>query len=131
MELAQPRDLEQYLALGKRRHNELCRQKRIFNARDRIIGVRSPGREGVCRGVAREAGGGTAEANACSETADAGTAANSTRCAGEGRFVVLTTDAGQDLRGPDTAPSHLRGRQMEPCGGQGGGLPALSGSTET
>lgn len=38
MALAQPRDLEQYLALGKRRHNELCRQKRIFNARNRIIG---------------------------------------------------------------------------------------------
>eukprot|EP00071_Canis_lupus_P050336 XP_531699.4 RIB43A-like with coiled-coils protein 2 [Canis lupus familiaris] len=38
MELAQPRDLGQDLALGKRRHNELCRQKRVFNARNRIVG---------------------------------------------------------------------------------------------
>ncbi|XP_047596361.1 RIB43A-like with coiled-coils protein 2 [Lutra lutra] len=38
MALAQPRDLEQSLALGRRKHNELCRQKRIFDARSRIIG---------------------------------------------------------------------------------------------
>ncbi|VFV21286.1 Hypothetical predicted protein [Lynx pardinus] len=38
MEIAQPRDLERYLSLAKRRHGELCRQKRIFNARNRIIG---------------------------------------------------------------------------------------------
>ncbi|XP_004771176.2 RIB43A-like with coiled-coils protein 2 isoform X1 [Mustela putorius furo] len=38
MALAQPRDLEQSLALGRRRHDELCRQKRIFDARSRTIG---------------------------------------------------------------------------------------------
>ncbi|GAB5574358.1 RIB43A-like with coiled-coils protein 2 isoform X1 [Prionailurus iriomotensis] len=38
MEIAQPRDLERSLSLAKRRHGELCRQKRIFNARNRIIG---------------------------------------------------------------------------------------------
>ncbi|XP_058597008.1 RIB43A-like with coiled-coils protein 2 isoform X1 [Neofelis nebulosa] len=38
MEIAQPRDLERYLSLAKRTHGELCRQKRIFNARNRIIG---------------------------------------------------------------------------------------------
>ncbi|XP_045322495.1 RIB43A-like with coiled-coils protein 2 isoform X2 [Leopardus geoffroyi] len=38
MEIVQPRDLERYLSLAKRRHGELCRQKRIFNARNRIIG---------------------------------------------------------------------------------------------
>lgn len=99
MELAQPRDLEQYLALGKRRHNELCRQKRIFNARNRIIGVRSPvGRAcaGGWRGR-RAAGGGTAEANPCGETADPGTAANGASCAGEDWLVVLTADDGKDV----------------------------------
>uniref|UniRef100_A0A673UF76 RIB43A domain with coiled-coils 2 n=2 Tax=Suricata suricatta TaxID=37032 RepID=A0A673UF76_SURSU len=38
MEIAQPRDQEQYLRLAKRSHAELCRQKRIFNARNRILG---------------------------------------------------------------------------------------------
>ncbi|KAM5251121.1 RIB43A-like with coiled-coils protein 2 isoform 1-T1 [Hipposideros larvatus] len=38
MEVVQPKDLGQYCGLAKRRHAELCRQKRIFNARNRIIG---------------------------------------------------------------------------------------------
>ncbi|KAF0883128.1 RIBC2 protein, partial [Crocuta crocuta] len=38
MEVAQPRDLEQHLRLAKRSHGELCRQKRIFNARGRLVG---------------------------------------------------------------------------------------------
>ncbi|XP_039093434.1 RIB43A-like with coiled-coils protein 2 isoform X1 [Hyaena hyaena] len=38
MEVAQPRDLEQHLRLAKRSRGELCRQKRIFNARSRLLG---------------------------------------------------------------------------------------------
>ncbi|XP_020040183.2 RIB43A-like with coiled-coils protein 2 [Castor canadensis] len=38
MKVALPKDLEQDARLAKRSHAELCRQKRIFNARDRIIG---------------------------------------------------------------------------------------------
>ncbi|XP_006212642.1 RIB43A-like with coiled-coils protein 2 [Vicugna pacos] len=38
MEVVQPKDLEKYCGLAKRSHAELCRQKRIFNARNRIIG---------------------------------------------------------------------------------------------
>ncbi|KAF6340383.1 RIB43A domain with coiled-coils 2 [Rhinolophus ferrumequinum] len=38
MEVVQPKDLGQYSGLAKRRVGELCRQKRIFNARNRIIG---------------------------------------------------------------------------------------------
>lgn len=41
MEVVQPKDLGQYSGLAKKRVGELCRQKRIFNARNRIIGVRS------------------------------------------------------------------------------------------
>lgn len=46
MEIVEPKDLEQHFSLAKRRHMELCRQKRIFNARNRIIGVRPSGRQG-------------------------------------------------------------------------------------
>ncbi|XP_037702475.1 RIB43A-like with coiled-coils protein 2 isoform X3 [Choloepus didactylus] len=38
MKVALPKDLAQEVALSKRRQAELCRQKRIFNARNRIIG---------------------------------------------------------------------------------------------
>ncbi|KAM5333201.1 RIB43A-like with coiled-coils protein 2 [Glossophaga mutica] len=38
MEVVQPKDLQQYFGLAKRRHAELCRQKRVFDARNRIIG---------------------------------------------------------------------------------------------
>uniref|UniRef100_A0A4W2H9N6 RIB43A domain with coiled-coils 2 n=1 Tax=Bos indicus x Bos taurus TaxID=30522 RepID=A0A4W2H9N6_BOBOX len=38
MEVAQPKDLKEDFVLAKRRHAELVRQKRIFNARNRIIG---------------------------------------------------------------------------------------------
>ncbi|XP_066109151.1 RIB43A-like with coiled-coils protein 2 isoform X1 [Saccopteryx bilineata] len=38
MEIVQPKDLEEHFGLAKRRHAERCRQKRIFNARNRIIG---------------------------------------------------------------------------------------------
>ncbi|XP_060044745.1 RIB43A-like with coiled-coils protein 2 [Erinaceus europaeus] len=38
MEVAQPKDLKQHLALANRSHAELCRRSRVFNARDRIIG---------------------------------------------------------------------------------------------
>ncbi|XP_059969861.1 RIB43A-like with coiled-coils protein 2 [Mesoplodon densirostris] len=38
MEVAQPKDLEEDFGLAKRRYAELRRQKRIFNARNRIIG---------------------------------------------------------------------------------------------
>ncbi|XP_003420938.2 RIB43A-like with coiled-coils protein 2 [Loxodonta africana] len=38
MEIALPRDLAQDVGLAERRHGELCRQKRIFNARNRVIG---------------------------------------------------------------------------------------------
>ncbi|XP_008580992.1 PREDICTED: RIB43A-like with coiled-coils protein 2 [Galeopterus variegatus] len=38
MEVALPRDLEQHASLAKRRHAELCRQRQIFNARNRIVG---------------------------------------------------------------------------------------------
>ncbi|XP_004676456.2 PREDICTED: RIB43A-like with coiled-coils protein 2 [Condylura cristata] len=38
MAVAQPEDLQQDFNQAKRRHAELCRQKRIFNARNRIIG---------------------------------------------------------------------------------------------
>lgn len=52
MEVAQPKDLKEDFVLAKRRHAELVRQKRIFNARNRIIGVRPSGSEG--RGARRE-----------------------------------------------------------------------------
>lgn len=52
MEVAQPKDLQEDLVLAKRRYAELGRQKRIFNARNRIIGVRPSGSEG--RGARRE-----------------------------------------------------------------------------
>ncbi|XP_062971647.1 RIB43A-like with coiled-coils protein 2 [Cynocephalus volans] len=38
MEVALPRDLERHASLAKRRHAEVCRQRRIFNARNRIVG---------------------------------------------------------------------------------------------
>ncbi|XP_054325793.2 RIB43A-like with coiled-coils protein 2 [Pongo pygmaeus] len=38
MAVALPRDLQQDANLAKRRHAELCRQKRVFSARNRIIG---------------------------------------------------------------------------------------------
>lgn len=38
MEITQQKDLKQHLELARRSHKELCRQKRVFNARDRIIG---------------------------------------------------------------------------------------------
>ncbi|KAL1767590.1 RIB43A-like with coiled-coils protein 2 [Sigmodon hispidus] len=38
MEVALPKDLQQEASLAKRRSTELCRQGRIFNARNRIIG---------------------------------------------------------------------------------------------
>ncbi|XP_064224423.1 RIB43A-like with coiled-coils protein 2 isoform X1 [Aotus nancymaae] len=38
MAVALPRDLQQDASLARRRHAELCRQKRVFNARNRIIG---------------------------------------------------------------------------------------------
>lgn len=40
MEIVQPKDLQQSFGLARRRHAELCRQKRVFDARNRIIGVR-------------------------------------------------------------------------------------------
>ena len=52
MEVTQPKDLQEDFVLAKRRHAELVRQKRIFNARNRIIGVRPSGSEG--RGARRE-----------------------------------------------------------------------------
>lgn len=38
MEVVQPKDLQQDFRLARRRHAELCRQKRVFDARNRIIG---------------------------------------------------------------------------------------------
>ncbi|KAM6214556.1 RIB43A-like with coiled-coils protein 2 [Rhynchocyon petersi] len=38
MQVALPKELAQDVSLDRRRYRELCRQKRIFNARDRIIG---------------------------------------------------------------------------------------------
>ncbi|XP_052017683.1 RIB43A-like with coiled-coils protein 2 [Apodemus sylvaticus] len=38
MEVAMPKDLQQEASLGKRRYTDLCRQGRIFDARNRIIG---------------------------------------------------------------------------------------------
>ena len=55
MEVAQHKDLEEDFGLAKRRYAELRRQKRIFNARNRIIGVRSSSPEG--KGARRECGG--------------------------------------------------------------------------
>lgn len=40
MDIVQPDDLEQSFCLARRRHAELCRQNQIFNARNRILGVR-------------------------------------------------------------------------------------------
>lgn len=40
MEVAMDKDLQQDANLDKRRYKELCRQGRLFNARNRIIGVR-------------------------------------------------------------------------------------------
>ena len=63
MEVAQPKDLEEDFGQAKKRHAELCRQKRIFNARNRIFGVSpfSPewkGRTGAAEGRERRAAGG-------------------------------------------------------------------------
>lgn len=118
MALAQPRDLEQSLALGRRRHNELCRQKRIFDARSRIIGVRSPGRGGARGAVTREAGGGTAEANRGRGSGDPG-AASRAAGAGEDGLVVPTAEGGEGLRRPDTARSPGPERRPEPCSREG------------
>lgn len=52
MEVAEPKDLQEDFVLAKRRYAELGRQKRIFNARNRVIGVRPSGSEG--RGARRE-----------------------------------------------------------------------------
>ncbi|KAK2501626.1 hypothetical protein MC885_012771 [Smutsia gigantea] len=38
MDVVQPHDVVQDIGRARRRHTELCRQKRIFNARNRIIG---------------------------------------------------------------------------------------------
>lgn len=38
MEVAQPKDLAQEARLTQRRQAELCRQQRVFNARNRLIG---------------------------------------------------------------------------------------------
>ncbi|KAM5288337.1 RIB43A-like with coiled-coils protein 2 [Ctenodactylus gundi] len=38
MEIVLPKDLQQDARLAQRRHAELCRQERVFNARNRIIG---------------------------------------------------------------------------------------------
>ncbi|XP_006866956.1 PREDICTED: RIB43A-like with coiled-coils protein 2 [Chrysochloris asiatica] len=38
MKVALPKDLAQDIDLAKRRHGEMCRQKRIFNSRNRLIG---------------------------------------------------------------------------------------------
>ncbi|XP_069347411.1 RIB43A-like with coiled-coils protein 2 [Eulemur rufifrons] len=38
MEVALPKDLKRSTSLAKRRHMELCRQERVFNARNRILG---------------------------------------------------------------------------------------------
>lgn len=40
MDIVYPNDLEQAFCLARRRHAELCRQNQIFNARNRILGVR-------------------------------------------------------------------------------------------
>lgn len=40
MEVAMPKDLQQEASLAKRRYMDLCRQGQIFDARNRIIGVR-------------------------------------------------------------------------------------------
>lgn len=129
MALAQPRDLEQSLALGRRRHNELCRQKRIFDARSRIIGVRSPGPGGACGEAAREAGGGTAEANPRPGAAGPGAAASRAAGAGEDWLVVPTAaEGGKGLRRPDAARSHPPERRPEPCSREG--LAGPGGSAE-
>lgn len=43
MEVALVKDLQQDASLEKKRYMELCRQGRVFNARNRIIGVRHRG----------------------------------------------------------------------------------------
>lgn len=43
MEVALVKDLQQDASLEKKRYMELCRQGRVFNARNRIIGVRYRG----------------------------------------------------------------------------------------
>lgn len=40
MEVAIPKDLQQEASLAKKRYMDLCRQGQIFDARNRIIGVR-------------------------------------------------------------------------------------------
>lgn len=40
MEVAMAKDLQQEASLARIRYMELCRQRRIFDARNRIIGVR-------------------------------------------------------------------------------------------
>lgn len=47
MEVAMLKDLRQDANLAKRRYMELCRQGRVFDARNRIIGVRHRGRRGA------------------------------------------------------------------------------------
>lgn len=54
-----PADLRQDASLAKRRHADLCRQKRVFDARSRIIGVREgeqrpgPGLSAAAQGPGR------------------------------------------------------------------------------
>ena len=102
MEVAQPKDLQQDFVLAKRRYAELGRQKRVFNARNRIIGVRPSGPEG--RGARREwrgrggvdGAGETREAssqrqeelNHWNETFDPGTAADGSKLCREELFHV-------------------------------------------
>lgn len=45
MEVAMLKDLQQDASLDKKRYMELCRQGRVFDARNRIIGVRHWGTE--------------------------------------------------------------------------------------
>lgn len=40
MDIVQDDDLAQSFGLARRRHAELCRQNQMFNARNRILGVR-------------------------------------------------------------------------------------------
>lgn len=127
MALAQPRDLEQSLALGRRRHNELCRQKRIFDARSRIIGVRSPGRGGARGAVTREAGGGTAEANRGRGSGDPG-AASRAAGAGEDGLVVPTAEGGG--RPSQTRYRSLSRAREAPGALQQGGACPPGGSAE-
>lgn len=55
MKVALAKDLAEDAKLAKRTHAELCRQQRVFNARNRIIGVR-PESEGKGEGQGRSLG---------------------------------------------------------------------------